>query len=74
MYVCGPVYDAAHIGNAHSAIVYDALFRLLKFYYGKVTYVRNITYIDDKIINATTEKNSSIETAEQEVKVQFSGR
>ncbi|ONI56782.1 cysteinyl-tRNA synthetase [Wolbachia pipientis wUni] len=53
MYVCGPtVYDTAHIGNARSVVVYDVLFRLLKFCYGKVTYVRNITDIDDKIINA----------------------
>ncbi|MDF0607788.1 cysteine--tRNA ligase [Wolbachia endosymbiont of Onchocerca gibsoni] len=63
MYVCGPtVYDTAHIGNARSAIVYDVLFQLLKFHYGKVTYVRNITDIDDKIINAASEKNSSIES------------
>lgn len=53
MYVCGPtVYDYAHIGNARSVVVYDVLFRLLQFYYGKVTYVRNITDIDDKIITA----------------------
>lgn len=63
MYVCGPtVYDTAHIGNARSVVVYDVLFQLLKFCYGKVTYVRNITDIDDKIINAASEKNSSIES------------
>ncbi|WP_264707061.1 cysteine--tRNA ligase [Wolbachia endosymbiont (group A) of Acrocera orbiculus] len=63
MYVCGPtVYDTAHIGNARSVVVYDVLFQLLKFCYGKVTYVRNITDIDDKIINVASEKNSSIES------------
>ncbi len=52
MYVCGPtVYDFAHIGNARPAIVFDVLFRLLRHIYGeaRVTYVRNITDIDDKI-------------------------
>ncbi|HEY1709926.1 MAG TPA: cysteine--tRNA ligase [Rhizomicrobium sp.] len=52
MYVCGPtVYDYAHIGNARPAIVFDVLFRLLRHVYGArhVTYVRNITDIDDKI-------------------------
>ena len=52
MYVCGPtVYDFAHIGNARPAIVFDVLFRLLRDYYGPdhVTYVRNITDVDDKI-------------------------
>src|SRR6188508_429753 len=52
MYVCGPtVYDYAHIGNARPAIVFDVLFRLLRHLYGDahVTYVRNITDIDDKI-------------------------
>ena len=52
MYVCGPtVYDHAHIGNARPAIVFDVLFRLLRHLYGEdhVTYVRNITDVDDKI-------------------------
>jgi len=52
MYVCGPtVYDFAHIGNARPAIVFDALFRLLRHLFGAkhVTYVRNITDVDDKI-------------------------
>ncbi|WP_341808398.1 cysteine--tRNA ligase [Wolbachia endosymbiont (group E) of Neria commutata] len=63
MYVCGPtVYDTAHIGNARSVVVYDVLFQLLKFCYGKVTYVRNITDIDDKIINSASEKKSNIES------------
>ena len=52
MYVCGPtVYDYAHIGNARPAIVFDVLYRLLRHVYGAdhVTYVRNITDVDDKI-------------------------
>ncbi|HMT15057.1 MAG TPA: cysteine--tRNA ligase, partial [Aestuariivirga sp.] len=52
LYVCGPtVYDFAHIGNARPAIVFDVLFRLLRHLYGPehVTYVRNITDVDDKI-------------------------
>jgi cysteinyl-tRNA synthetase len=52
MYVCGPtVYDFAHIGNARPIIVFDVLFRLLRHLYGEghVTYVRNITDVDDKI-------------------------
>ena len=52
MYVCGPtVYDFAHIGNARPAIVFDVLFRLLRHLYGAdhVTYVRNLTDVDDKI-------------------------
>ena len=52
MYVCGPtVYDYAHIGNARPVIVFDVLFRLLRHIYGEahVTYVRNITDVDDKI-------------------------
>jgi cysteinyl-tRNA synthetase len=52
MYVCGPtVYDFAHIGNARPEIVFDVLFRLLRHLYGAdhVTYVRNITDVDDKI-------------------------
>ncbi|MDA8870879.1 cysteine--tRNA ligase, partial [Rhizobiaceae bacterium] len=54
MYVCGPtVYDHAHIGNARPVIVFDVLFRLLRHIYGEehVTYVRNITDVDDKIID-----------------------
>ena len=63
MYVCGPtVYDFPHIGNARPIVVFDVLFRLLKKIYGyeKVTYVRNITDIDDKIIEASKNKKISI--------------
>ncbi len=52
MYVCGPtVYDTAHIGNARPVVVFDVLYRLLKRLYPNVTYVRNITDVDDKIID-----------------------
>ncbi len=63
MYVCGPtVYDRAHIGNARSVIVYDILYRILNHLYGKdhVNYVRNITDIDDKIINRAKKLNIPI--------------
>ena len=59
MYVCGPtVYDRPHLGNARSVVVYDVLYRLLCEIYGKnhVTYVRNITDVDDKI-NAAAKAN-----------------
>ena len=50
MYVCGPtVYDLAHLGNARAIVVYDVFARLLRILYPAVTYVRNITDIDDKI-------------------------
>ena len=63
MYVCGPtVYDFAHIGNARPVVVFDTLFRLLRHVYGEahVTYVRNITDIDDKIMEAAQESGESI--------------
>ena len=53
IYACGPtVYDFAHIGNARMAVVNDLLVRLLRYLYPKVTYVSNITDMDDKIIDA----------------------
>ena len=60
MYVCGPtVYDDPHIGNARPLIVFDILFKVLKCKFGKssVVYVRNITDVDDKIINSSKDKN-----------------
>lgn len=61
MYVCGPtVYDRAHIGNARPIIVFDTLYRLLKQLYPKVTYVRNITDVDDKIIKRSQESGEPI--------------
>ena len=61
MYVCGPtVYDFAHIGNARPVVVFDVLYRLLKRLYPKVTYVRNITDVDDKINAAAKDSGESI--------------
>ena len=63
MYVCGPtVYDRAHIGNARPVIVFDVLYRVLRVLYGAehVTYVRNITDIDDKINAAAAANNEPI--------------
>jgi len=63
MYVCGPtVYDLAHIGNARPVVVFDVLFRLLKTIYPKVTYVRNITDVDDKINAKAAETGEDIRT------------
>jgi cysteinyl-tRNA synthetase len=64
MYVCGPtVYDFAHIGNARPVIVFDVLFRLLRHIYGAehVTYVRNVTDVDDKINARAAERGISIQ-------------
>jgi cysteinyl-tRNA synthetase len=63
MYVCGPtVYDLAHIGNARSVVVFDQLYRLLREEYGAehVLYVRNITDVEDKIIDAARERGEPI--------------
>jgi cysteinyl-tRNA synthetase len=61
MYVCGPtVYDRAHIGNARPVVVFDVLYRLLKVLYPRVTYVRNITDVDDKINNRSKESGEPI--------------
>ena len=62
MYVCGPtVYDFAHLGNARPIVVFDTLNRLLRRHYAKVTYVRNITDVDDKIMAKAAETGKSIE-------------
>jgi len=61
MYVCGPtVYDDPHIGNARPIVVFDILFKILKSKFPSVTYVRNITDVDDKIIKSSNEKKISI--------------
>ncbi|MEO1224129.1 MAG: cysteine--tRNA ligase [Pseudomonadota bacterium] len=61
-YVCGPtVWDYAHIGNARPVVVFDVLYRLLRHRYPRVTYVRNITDIDDKILNRAKETGEAIE-------------
>ena len=62
IYACGPtVYNYAHIGNARMAVVFDTLVRVLRDIYPKVTYVSNITDIDDKIIDAANEQKVPIE-------------
>ena len=74
MYVCGPtVYDYAHIGNARPAIVFDVLFRLLRHIYGDahVTYVRNITDVDDKINARAAEEGVSIREITERTANQF---
>ena len=61
IYVCGPtVYSYAHIGNARPAVVFDVLARLLRVLYKRVTFVRNITDIDDKINAAAAEAGVEI--------------
>jgi cysteinyl-tRNA synthetase len=72
MYVCGPtVYNLAHIGNARPVVVFDTLFRLLQTHYDKVTYARNITDVDDKIITAAKEGNRSIESVTGEFTAKY---
>ena len=67
MYACGPtVYDYIHIGNARPLVVFDVLVRVLRTIYPKVTYVRNITDIDDKINNRALEQNISISDLTEE--------
>ncbi len=74
MYACGPtVYDFAHIGNARPIIVFDLLFRLLRRMYGEehVTYVRNITDVDDKINARAAERGVTIREVTEETVRQF---
>src|SRR3954453_23921810 len=74
VYVCGPtVYDFAHIGNARPVIVFDVLFRLLRDLYGKsaVTYVRNITDVDDKINARAAERGVPIRELTEETYKNF---
>jgi len=74
MYVCGPtVYDFPHIGNARPLVVFDVLFRILKKIYGKnkVTYVRNITDIDDKIIESSKKNKKSIKELTETITTSF---
>ena len=68
MYACGPtVYDNPHVGNARTLVVFDTLFRVLKQIYQNVNYVRNITDVDDKIIEASKKKKKSIQKITEEV-------
>jgi len=74
MYVCGPtVYDDPHIGNARPIVIFDVLFKVLKCKYGNkaVTYVRNITDIDDKIIQSSKEKKISITELTENITKKF---
>jgi cysteinyl-tRNA synthetase len=74
MYVCGPtVYANPHVGNGRSLVVFDLLFRVLVQIYGKenVTYVRNITDVDDKIIETSKQKSTSIDKITTEVTNNF---
>ena len=73
MYVCGPtVYDDPHIGNARPIVIFDILFKILKNKFSSVTYVRNITDVDDKIIKSSNEKKISISDLTQTVIKSFS--
>ena len=61
LYVCGPtVYDLAHLGTARPVVVFDVLARLLRSKFPRVTYVRNITDVDDKIFSRARESGESI--------------
>src|SRR5579862_461815 len=74
IYVCGPtVYDFAHIGNARPVIVFDVLFRLLRHLYGAdhVTYVRNVTDVDDKINARAAERGIPIRELTEETYANF---
>ena len=72
MYVCGPtVYDRPHIGNMRSVVIYDLLYRILKYLYPKVTYVRNITDVDDKIIERAKKENRSEQNLAKEIENLF---
>ena len=72
MYVCGPtVYDDPHIGNARPLVIFDILFKVLKEKFSNVTYVRNITDIDDKIIKSSEEQNISTKDLTERVSKSF---
>ena len=74
LYACGPtVYDSPHVGNARALVVFDLLFRILIELYGetKVTYVRNITDIDDKIIEASKYKKIDISDLTKRITEKF---
>jgi len=72
MYVCGPtVYDDPHIGNARPLVIFDILYKVLKNQFSKVTYVRNITDIDDKIIKSSQDQNISTKELTEKVTKSF---
>lgn len=72
MYVCGPtVYDDPHIGNIRSLIVFDNLYRILKHVFGRVTYIRNITDVDDKIMKKARQLKVDIKDLTESVYERF---
>ncbi len=74
MYVCGPtVYDDPHIGNARPLVVFDILYKVLKCKYGNktISYIRNITDVDDKIIQSSFEKKISIEDLTKKITANY---
>ncbi len=72
MYVCGPtVYDDPHIGNARPLVIFDILYKLLKNNFSKVTYVRNITDIDDKIIKSSQDQKISAKVLTEKITSSF---
>jgi cysteinyl-tRNA synthetase len=72
MYVCGPtVYDLVHVGNGRAVVVYDVLFRLLRRLYPKVTYVRNLTDVEDKINARAAELGVPIEVLTERTTADF---
>src|SRR6185312_1071234 len=74
MYVCGPtVYDYVHIGNARPVVAFDVLYRLLKRRYPRVTYVRNITDIDDKIMVRAAENAEPIDALTHRTTAAYQG-
>ncbi|WP_299975815.1 cysteine--tRNA ligase [uncultured Pseudoteredinibacter sp.] len=72
MYVCGPtVYNYVHIGNARPPVVFDTLYRVLKSAYPKVSYARNITDIDDKIMQAAKDNGETIQDVSERYTLAF---
>ncbi len=72
IYVCGPtVYDYAHIGNARSFVIFDVIVRILRAMYPKVTYVSNITDVDDKIIKAASESKITANVISEKFETAF---
>ena len=72
IYVCGPtVYSSSHMGHARSAIVFDAIVRFLKFIEYDVTYVRNFTDVDDKIIMKANDEGSTVEAIANKYKFEY---
>src|SRR5204862_7851964 len=74
LYVCGPtVYDYFHIGNARAVVAFDVLYRLLRRRYRRVTYVRNITDIDDRIMTRAAENGETIDALTHRTAAAYQG-